>query len=76
MPIYLFRHEVPGGCPDPVELILGLREETPGCPQCQGRLVKVPSSFAHAKNPLALSNLKEKGFSVLKRRDKGAYEKL
>ena len=76
MPIYLFRHETQSECPEPLELILGLKEPSPPCPRCGGTLVKVPAGGARTRDILSVSNMKDKGFSVLKRRDKGAYEKL
>ena len=45
------------------------------CPACKKPVRKMFSVF-NAPLSLSLSRAKDKGFTVLKRRDKGAYEKL
>jgi hypothetical protein len=44
------------------------------CPDCGRAVRRVPSRFAHPKDVLSTSHLKEKGFTRLRRRDKGVYE--
>jgi len=45
------------------------------CPACKKPVRKIISTF-NAPLRLSLSNAKNKGFTVLKRRGKGEYEKL
>ena len=44
------------------------------CPRCGGDVHKVVSPVAVIRNHLSASNLKEKGFRKLVRRDAGVYE--
>lgn len=48
------------------------------CPLCKTPVEKVISSVNTPKisKPMSVSDAKSAGFTVLKRRDKGAYEKL
>ena len=76
MPVYDYRHENEKGprCEDPFELTHAMSKTIESCPVCGFRVVKCVSSFSHRKNIFAPSNLKEKGFKRLRRRDKGVYE--
>lgn len=85
MPIYVYVHdEAPPGepgvppvapCPEPFERIEPLSAPArAACPACGRPVHRVPAGFAYRKNVLAASNLKEKGFTRLTRRDRGAYE--
>ncbi len=54
------------------------RPELTACPLCKKpvrRVISAPNTPRVAK-PLSVSDAKKAGFSVLKRRDKGVYEKL
>lgn len=77
MPIYEYSHveDAPAGCAERFERIESVAAEPlTACPTCGGAVRRVPTGFSHHRNVLAASNLKEKGFTRLKRRDKGAYE--
>lgn len=77
MPIYVYAHvgDAPTGCPERFERIESVSAPPLAvCPTCGAPVHRVPAGFAHHKDVLAASNLKEKGFTRLKRRDKGAYE--
>jgi len=76
MPLYQYAHdEDPKTCEDPFEVLARRDEVLTDCPRCGGPVRKVPASFTAAKNVLSTSNIKEKGFQRLRRRDKGVYEK-
>jgi hypothetical protein len=77
MPLYVYEHEQPcgGACPDPVELVHGIADTPQRCPRCGGMIRKIVSRTACRRNVLASSNLREKGFTRLRRRDKGVYER-
>jgi len=81
MPIYVYSHDEASGatgrpaCPDPFERIESVSAPALAtCPACGRPVRRVPAGFAYRKNVLAASNLKEKGFTRLTRRDRGAYE--
>jgi predicted nucleic acid-binding Zn ribbon protein len=76
VPVYEYEHvERKGrGCPARLELRHGISETVASCPTCGKPIRKVVARFSHPKNVLAASNLKEHGFTRLRRRDKGAYE--
>ena len=48
------------------------------CPLCKGEVKKLVSQINTPKiaKPLSVTDAKKAGFQVLKRRDKGVYEKL
>ncbi len=76
MPLYLYAHDDnTDTCEDPFEVLSRQGEELSECPRCGGPVRKVPASFMAAKDVLSTSNIKEKGFQRLRRRDKGVYEK-
>lgn len=82
MPIY--EYEVEGGagcdvCGGRFELRRPAdREALTACPLCQKPVRKVIGQVHTPKvlKPLSVSDAKTAGFTVLKRRDKGTYEKL
>ncbi len=75
MPLYLYSHEnVSGTCEDPFEVLARPGETLTNCPRCGCPVHKVPASFTATRDVLATSNIKEKGFQRLRRRDKGVYE--
>ena len=76
MPLYLYAHvDPPGPCEDPFEVLSRPGDALLACPRCGRPVSKVPASFLAARNILATSNIKDKGFQRLRRRDKGVYEK-
>ncbi len=81
MPLY--EYEVEGGdchiCGGRFELRRPAdREELKECPLCQKPVRKVLASVNTPKilKPTSISDAKKAGFTVLKKRDKGTYEKL
>jgi predicted nucleic acid-binding Zn ribbon protein len=76
MPLYIYTHDSdPGSCEDPFEILARRSDVLTACPRCGQPVAKMPASFTAAKNVLSTSNIKEKGFQRLRRRDKGVYEK-
>ncbi|GEM_PF-6323782 len=75
MPLYEYEHEGEVGleCERVFELAHGSGELVQVCPVCGGPVKKRVVGFGVAANPLAPSNLKEKGFKRLVRKDKGVY---
>ncbi|MBN2376078.1 MAG: zinc ribbon domain-containing protein [Sedimentisphaerales bacterium] len=45
------------------------------CPKCSGKVKKVPALFSGYSPLLSDSNLRDKGFTKLVKKDKGTYEK-
>ena len=76
MPLYDYEHidPPPPGCTPIFELAHSISESCSKCPRCGRPVKKIVSSFAHSKDVLSNSNIKEKGFRRLRRRDKGVYE--
>lgn len=54
------------------------REPLTRCPLCRKEVRKVVSAVHTPKimKPVSVSDAKKAGFTVMKRRDKGVYEKL
>ncbi|MFH1532025.1 MAG: zinc ribbon domain-containing protein [Pseudomonadota bacterium] len=76
MPLYQYAHDGNAGtCQDPFEVLARHDEVVTSCPRCGCPVRKVPAAFTAVKNVLSTSNIKEKGFQRLRRRDKGVYEK-
>lgn len=77
MPVYTYQHIDAKGadCTESFEYVHGMSERLDKCPTCGHAVKKVVSAFAAGRNVLSPSNLKEKGFTKLVRRDKGVYEK-
>lgn len=77
MPIYVYKSTGKGceHCSDGFEELQGFHDEAlTKCPRCEGEVEKIPASFGLGKgNVLSDSNLKEHGFSKLKRNDEGGY---
>lgn len=75
MPIYLYEHDQPTqDCENQVELILGMGEGADSCPRCGRPIHKIIAQFTHNRSVLSTSNIKDKGFSRWRRKDKGVYE--
>ena len=77
MPIYVYEHidPVDGACEarfDRIESVSAAALAV--CPECERPVRRVPSTFSHPKDVLSTRNVKEKGFTRLRRRDKGVYE--
>lgn len=76
MPLYQYSHvEESGSCGDPFEHLAATGEALEVCPRCGRPVRKIPAAFTAARNILSTSNIKDKGFQRLRRRDKGVYEK-
>lgn len=77
MPVYTYQHtETPGAqCSEVFEQAHAISKRLDRCPRCDGPVKKLVSSFSTYRNVLSSSNIKEKGFTKLVRRDKGVYEK-
>lgn len=76
MPVYLYEHIAPPStCPVRFERIERMSDEPlTHCPDCGAAIHRVPARFATGRNVLSTGNLKEHGFTRLRRRDKGVYE--
>lgn len=76
MPIYEYTHSkaIGDGCQRTFEEVHGLSERLELCPICHNPVHKVVSQFSYRANVLSASNIKEKGFRRLRRKDKGVYE--
>lgn len=86
MPIYEYISESPGekgkscrNCSKGFELFRPLsREPLVACPTCRNAVKKLISAVSkpNAARGFSISEAKAKGFQVLKRQDKGTYEKM
>ena len=76
MPIYDYEHidETGPDCTPQFELAHSISEKLESCPRCGKPIRKLVSRFSHHKNVLGTANIKEKGFTRLRRKDKGVYE--
>jgi predicted nucleic acid-binding Zn ribbon protein len=76
MPVYEYEHidEPAEGCTKTFELTHSIHIQMSHCPDCGLPITKIVSRFSHRKNVLSTSNIKEKGFRRLRRKDKGVYE--
>ena len=76
MPVYEYEHLgiPPEGCPKIIELTHSIHTRLAHCPDCGHPITKIVSRFAYRKDVLSTSNIKEKGFRRLRRKDKGVYE--
>ena len=78
MPIYEYRHTAEHGpeCAKDFEVMGEMSDETLSvCPTCGKPVKKLISAFLPHKNIMSASNLRDKGFTKLTRRDKGVYER-
>lgn len=79
MPIYEYK-AVDAGCDkcrDGFQVLQGMKDEPVTiCPSCKAKVEKMFSSFGVSSSILSPSNLTQHGFTTLKRRDKGVYEKI
>jgi len=79
MPIYQYKAEKEGCayCRDGFEILQNLKDPPlPVCPECKGPVKKCPSVIGKGGVPtLSDGNLRDKGFTKLKRRGDGTYEK-
>ena len=63
-------------CKDGFEKIQTMSEDPlKTCPKCHGEIKKRPSRFSGGVDTLSDGNLRDKGFTKLKRRGDGTYEK-
>lgn len=79
MPIYEYEADGEGcpSCRERFDVIQRLGEPPlTVCPACGGPIRKLVSRVSVAKDTLGASNLKDKGFHKLVRKDKGVYEKV
>lgn len=81
MPIYEYRSKDPSTgcekCRDTLQVLQSLKDPAlQNCPSCGAALERIFSSFSVSSSILAPSNLKSHGFTTLKRRDKGVYERI
>ncbi|MFC1735371.1 FmdB family zinc ribbon protein [Candidatus Hydrogenedentota bacterium] len=77
MPVYEYIAEKGGcaHCKDTFEIVRTVsKRNLDKCPECGAKVRRVISSISVKSNILGNSNLKEKGFKKLVRRDKGVYE--
>lgn len=76
MPVYDYEHSDETGpdCKTQFELAHPMSQTVEDCPKCGHPVRKIVSRFSHHKNVLSTSNIKEKGFTRLRRKDKGVYE--
>ena len=78
MPIYEYRHTEGRGpeCKeDDFEVLQSMTDERLAeCPTCGKPVIKLLSAFRPNTNILSASNVRDKGFKKLVRRDKGVYE--
>ena len=77
MPVYEYEAEKSGCdfCKKPFEIVRTVSERNlDKCPECGAKVRRVFSSVSVQSNILSNSNLKDKGFKKLVRRDKGVYE--
>jgi len=79
MPFYEYE-AIEGGCElcrERFEVKQAMGDEPlKACPQCGAPVRKLVSKVATVRNVLSTSNLKDKGFHKLVRKDKGVYEKV
>lgn len=79
MPIYEYQAVSKGcdRCTDRLEAVQRMGEAPLSqCPHCGAPLRKLVSRFAAHHDALSASNLKDKGFHKLVRKEKGVYEKV
>ncbi|MCC6573199.1 MAG: zinc ribbon domain-containing protein [Planctomycetes bacterium] len=78
MPIYEYRHTGKRGdsCKEVFDILQKMSDDTlTKCPTCGKPVTKLLSRFGGGVDKLAPSRLKELGFTTLRRRDKGVFEK-
>lgn len=78
MPVYEYEHEGDGECSRGKRFLLeqSIREDAiRTCPTC-GRAVSRLIHPAYVCTPLSNTDLRDKGFAKLVRRDKGVYENV
>ena len=78
MPIYHYKATGPGCdyCRDGFDLMQAMKDKALArCPKCKRAVKKVPAPCSGFTPMLSDSNLRDKGFTKLKRRSDGTYEK-
>jgi putative FmdB family regulatory protein len=78
MPIYQYKTTNKGCdyCRDGFEQMQAMSAKALAkCPRCGGKIKKVPSLCSGHTPLLSDSNLRDKGFTKLVKKDKGTYEK-
>ena len=79
MPIYLYKTTEKGckHCADGFEQIQSMSAKPlKKCPECGKPVKKIPAPCSGYSSLLSNSNLRDKGFTKLVKRDQGAYEKV
>jgi putative FmdB family regulatory protein len=78
MPVYEYQ-AAEGGCDhcrDGFDTLQSVSAEPlTECPECGGAIRRLLSRVNYSRNIMSRSNLKDKGFTKLVRRDSGVYEK-
>ena len=79
MPLYEYKPTTDRGCAfcrDGFEVRQSVSvQPLTACPRCGAPVRKVPTSFSVGRDILSTSNLKDHGFTRLRKVDKGVYEK-
>ncbi len=78
MPIYRYKSLSDGCdyCRGGFELMQSISAQPLSkCPKCKGKVKKIPASCSGFTPTLSDSNLRDKGFTKLKKRGDGTYEK-
>jgi putative FmdB family regulatory protein len=79
MPIYQYKAIKNGckNCTPGFEFMQSMKDKPlQECPQCGEKVKKVPVQVSGYVPMLSNSNLRDKGFTKLVKRDKGTYEKV
>ena len=79
MPIYVYKATGKGcaSCCEGFEQMQSMQAKPlKKCPQCGGAVKKIPAQCSGYSPVMSNSNLRDKGFTKLVKRDKGAYEKV
>ena len=79
MPIYQYKAVAKGCgcCGGGFEVMQSMGERLlRKCPQCGGKVKKIPSVCGGGTAMLSTGNLRDKGFTKLERRGDGTYEKV
>jgi hypothetical protein len=77
MPVYVYEHtdKPPKGCRKEFELYQEFgSKHLKKCPVCKGKVQRIIVSANFSIDRLAHTELQQKGFTKLVRRDKGTYE--
>jgi putative FmdB family regulatory protein len=78
MPIYIYKTNDQGCeyCQDGFEQVQAMSAKPLAkCPQCGGKVKKIPAICSYGKDILSNSNLRDKGFTKLVNKGGGTFEK-